>query len=1666
LTDLNNSQSVEPDAIQAAIAAIRGEMSVALGRVDRVRDACRSLQTCDLPSPCVVELARLTGRRNTALATEVFECVADQCRRMSDPWPVIRELLLVRNDPVVRYALALLADLADAGRVRPCLEILQTLAESIEHREGLRNQPAVLRLAARILRADSGRDAPRRVFISHACWRVRRLAARVLDAEQQPAPVDVAQKVLSTEAFEFLADYLTYTRATHLDLLDIAPTAGGPPPGLASWRQAERVCGATLLREIIGRIGWARLNFGLDVRRLHGVSLDGAFPVLAQPLEAQLLDDCPYAARTFDRFLIIAHGGMPQEAGESSESGDAISRFRSYNLAHAEALGEIADVAPLTAAKVRSILELIERICADFTALFREHDAEAVELPARFQHWKAQTLDKLARTVDGEPLPPELTRFVQMFEEPASLADVHTLHGLKRYLHQKGLRLAFKLFESGKATNRTVDLLTASPERVLHWVAPIQYIDFDPEPGNNAIPYAVELAARAFGQQLIHGREGIPKVDIFCYGNEVHYYLRYRNHPAFLRIDYAPPLRGGMIDLEYFGVSKFELSMHPNVELAALKRFFRALDFDVQIEDTRVHARYDKERTLDLGDLCDRAEALFCLAPYLMELDWIVGYLTLSEEAKRKVTAAWAEHFVRWRALPLDQLLTADRQGIPLVEQASGEEHAWSGRGAYRDRFTRKAPAGLLDDLREALAARKLDCIVLPAGADDSIFGQAPLDQRLLRPLREAVARGEIVETPTGLAPRPSELFQREHEAEQFARFLTASDGILRDLARMAGVATALERSLRFQTTGTVNGYDVQRAQLALRNDVIDLFVLRDGGGMIRLAFYATGRCLYKIRESEEEPWRGSWSPNTSTLATMLRKCNYMAAGIETTLSAGPYYVAPIRAVFATPNPRRGAPPIAGDRVVHGVAASPGRAVGRAALAHEGRPVTDFDGAVMIAATVRPEDNTAIWRAAGIVSTGGGVLSHAGLLAVQFGKPAMIIPADWRVASNGRRCLVYQTTEFDETVRTVGPYRVTMRQNVRQREDVIAEGDLVVLDADHGQLRVLGKDHEVLAFHDELRNIAQVTRRLQETIDDGETLVLRGRRLHARHQLEKLLTRMRSPVLARHAVRELLWGATFNGGQEVGDERGRLLDMLLGNADVGEAARGCVLEIHQDLEERFRLARGKIGQRLPAARNPYEVLAHRLELLRLRDTLASLPRPIGIEAPSGLKMEDVDALAVERLKALRKQAKEDLASQRDDARSRHTLQQIERIDGILGNDFDDAQTLRRRKTDLDARDAERLRRGRSQRILTVADGGFELHALIGWKAANLAEIDRLGAADMVPDWFVVTDRAFREVLATPVADNRVDGLTLGDAIEHVLHQDGMDNLEKSNRIARLWEQTALPAELVNEITKAYRALGSPDPVQIQIPGGKRFEAPGHEPFVAVRSSAREEDSETATRAGEFETFLFVRSIAGLLDHLRRAWSGLWTERAIHNRHLLGLEVTDTGGGVLVQRICWSRVAGVLQTVNLADGRLGEIVVNAGLGLGAGVVSGLVGTDQITVARDETDENAPLRFRYVTSDKHEQMVFNARAGTGTVLTETLYHQRLRPALEYVELEEIVRTALRLEEAYGYPLDIEFGIEAANVRLLQVRPVANYSAVLRQSLERYPLHARQTGPETCR
>jgi pyruvate,water dikinase len=1693
-------------------------MDVAMGSAERVGDLCARLERGLREAPPseslnagILSLARRLRERGGAIALPVFALVTrlagsqpatssaaatgdvatGTAASVNCAWPLLRELLMAREPDFVRRALGLALERARAGSLLVDGAVLECLADRVEAEGSPLREPDGLETIRQLLACQTGGGAASTdarvlaIYLESKSPSLRRLAARILDLAGEPVAPVIAARVLGDEAQRFLAPYLAYTRAGHADLLHLA--AGGPPasgsaagvpaPLLASLRRAEAVCGEALLRAIVAELGWARLSRGLDAVRFIGLSLAGSIPFMVPLEEAPLLETLAEVRRTGEAIVVVAQGGLPLASHEATDSAGGVARFRALNLAHAALLTDILDVAPLDRDKVLRVLDRMDHVVDDFVALFAARSEECAILPALYRDLKGRILAELAKESVAPQLSAELTRLVQAFEDPRALGDVRTLHGLKRYLHQRGLRLGFRLFDAGRATDRTVDLLLCEPDRVVHRVARIESIDFEPAAAATAglpqdggrLPYPVAVVVDGFTRQLLHGRRSFPGVRIFCYGNEVHYFLGYGSHPAFLRIDFSPPLLGGMIDLEFYGVSKTEMAQHPSPRLDALRAFFRRLEFDCVVESSRVRARYDKERAIDLGDIHARTEALFRLAPYLMDLDWTVGGLALDEEARARVAAAWADTFALWGALPLPLLLTRDRQGIlaAIEEGAAGRaEIAWPGEGPYKDRFTPGPMVSAFAPLRRPLLALGLE---LPAGieADTTPVGQLALERDLLRPLARSVARGEVVAGPEGLRPQPPELFAREAAAERFAALLAGSDADVLSASLAARLIGPLEKVLRFRTTGSVNGREVQHATLVLRNECLTFHVLRDAGGIIRLALGALDDVLWRRRDTPASAWVPSPCLDSAALAALLRADGYLIEGAGAPIAEAPAEVAAIRAAFLGAGPRRPRPPADGERHAFGLRASPGRAAGPALFGTTRRRPEDFDGAVLVAPSIRPEDGPFLYHCAGVVSTGGGILSHAGLIAAQFRKPALVVPGEWRAEPGAVPALVYRTTEYRQDESVVHGLDVSVRRDIRDREHRLREGDLLVVDADSGTLRVLGQERDALALHEGLRALADLGARLARQTDDAGLLALRGRRLRARFLVERILARLEDPVLATHAVEELLLGPPLAASPGMDTGNARLLALLLANRHVGPVARAALNDSAVELERRALASREAALLRIPTSSSVDEILALRQDVTRrhaaLRDAATSLAAGgLGTSPDAADVIETIERAGRQRLETLREDATRlvRVAADRDadaggDAvtipapapvspRLRHDLRRLERINRILGQPPDPLVTEARRRL---ARDDQRALASAIHRdVLVSAECGFEMYPLIGWKAANLAEVERLSGSSVAPAWFAITDHAFQRVLDLRVGgpaagagtpEDTAAGATLREAIDAVLRRHDLDNARRSAAIRALWERVRLPDNLVSAIIAAYRNLDPADPC-----------------FVAVRSSALEEDTERVARAGEFDTFLFVRGEDALVEHVRRAWAGLWTERAIHHRALLGPPAVKTGGGIIVQRMARARVAGILMTINAADGDFREMVINAGLGLGEGIVSGAVAADHVVVAKDRDLTTGPLRFRYATADKQEQVVFNERSGVGTARVECRYHQRLRPALEYVELRELARIGARLEEAFGHPLDVEFAIEGARLFVLQARPVAGPLTVLNESEERHP------------
>lgn len=176
-------------------------------------------------------------------------------------------------------------------------------------------------------------------------------------------------------------------------------------------------------------------------------------------------------------------------------------------------------------------------------------------------------------------------------------------------------------------------------------------------------------------------------------------------------------------------------------------------------------------------------------------------------------------------------------------------------------------------------------------------------------------------------------------------------------------------------------------------------------------------------------------------------------------------------------------------------------------------------------------------------------------------------------------------------------------------------------------------------------------------------------------------------------------------------------------------------------------------------------------------------------------------------------------------------------------------------------------------------------------------------------------------------------------------------------------------------------------------------------LVAVRSSACAEDSETASFAGQQETFLNIFGSAEVARNAVECWASFFSERALFYRARKG-SLEDLRMAVVVQQMVEPKKSGVLFTADPVQRRRDQMIAEAVFGLGEQVVSGHVTPDHYVLDR-----------------------------AGNVKRDHIVHGGV---LDPDELRELAAMGERLERHFGSPQDIEWAIDD-KLYLLQSRPV---------------------------
>ncbi len=340
-------------------------------------------------------------------------------------------------------------------------------------------------------------------------------------------------------------------------------------------------------------------------------------------------------------------------------------------------------------------------------------------------------------------------------------------------------------------------------------------------------------------------------------------------------------------------------------------------------------------------------------------------------------------------------------------------------------------------------------------------------------------------------------------------------------------------------------------------------------------------------------------------------------------------------------------------------------------------------------------------------------------------------------------------------------------------------------------------------------------------------------------------------------------------------------------------------------------------------------------------------------------------------------------------------------------------------------------------------------AIAGGKGASLGEMTNAGVP--VPPGFVVLADAFEKFLDETNLNTEID------AILHTVKTDEMRSVEHaSERIQKLILEAQMPEDIASEINSAYKNLFA-EPAR----NASASDAGG---YVAVRSSATAEDSNSAAWAGQLDTYLNTTRET-LLANVQRCWASLFTSRAIFYRfEQLGKSSQQTGAdntqthadiekisvAVVAQKMIQSEISGIAFSVHPVTEDRNQLIIEAGYGLGEAIVSGQITPDSYVVEKSPRriiDKNIADQERGIYHHQEPSLGSSVR----TVLddeqvnewqpipTEKRKLQKLSDE-HILELSEII---IGIENHYGFPCDIEWALYEGTLYTMQSRPITTLS-----------------------
>ncbi|PET96364.1 phosphoenolpyruvate synthase [Bacillus cereus] len=308
-------------------------------------------------------------------------------------------------------------------------------------------------------------------------------------------------------------------------------------------------------------------------------------------------------------------------------------------------------------------------------------------------------------------------------------------------------------------------------------------------------------------------------------------------------------------------------------------------------------------------------------------------------------------------------------------------------------------------------------------------------------------------------------------------------------------------------------------------------------------------------------------------------------------------------------------------------------------------------------------------------------------------------------------------------------------------------------------------------------------------------------------------------------------------------------------------------------------------------------------------------------------------------------------------------------------------------------------------VLDFQEIGKTQLSLVGGKGLNLGKLSNIQGIQ-VPEGFCITTVGYEKAI-----EQNEELHTLLQQLTKLKMEERAQIGEISKKIREVIMAVEIPSDVVEAVAH-YLSLF------------------GNEHAYAVRSSATAEDLPYASFAGQQDTYLNIIGEEAVLQHVRKCWTSLFTERAVMYRMQNEFEHNQVSICVVVQKMVFPEASGILFTADPVTSNRKVVSIDASFGLGEALVSGLVSADNYKVKEGEITET-------IIATKKVAIYALKEGGTETKQIDPA-QQKLQTLSEQ-QILQLASIGRQIEAYFGCPQDIEWCLVDDTFYIVQSRPI---------------------------